>query len=137
DPFSPQEGQRRASLRALARTADFSKAVQDRTGKPAPIVGSFSVVHTTLADFYRQHAELIAGYRAQGIGIMPQWLPPVAWYFGGAVRLKAMNNVADIAEIKAHRLPVCMDVCHLCMGDKVFDFTAADVVKDLAPFIEH
>jgi sialic acid synthase SpsE/sugar phosphate isomerase/epimerase len=137
DPFSPIEEQRRASRRLLDLTVAFAKALQDRTGGETPIVGSFSVVHTTLDDFFDQHAELSARYREQGVSILPQWLPPVAWYFGGAVRLKAMNNTADIAAIKAHKLPICMDICHLCMGDKVFDLDAAAVVNELAPYIQH
>lgn len=137
DPFSPRPEQKAASLRVLDRTAAFVKTLQDRTGADVPVVGSFSVVHTTLDDFFAGYADLLAGYRAQGVSILPQWLPPIAWYFGGAVRLEAMNNVADAALIKKYQLPICMDVCHLCMGDKVFDFTAADVVRDLAPFTHH
>ena len=95
------------------------------------------MLNTNLEDFYSQHAALLADYKAQGVVILPQWLPPVAWYFGGAVRLHAMNNAADINHIKKLDLPICMDVCHLCMGDKVFDFKAADVVRDLAPQTYH
>ncbi len=137
DPFSPQAEHREASHRALERTVAFAKALQDRTGAEVPIVGSFSVVHGTLKDFFAAHAALLGRYRAQGVSILPQWLPPIAWYFGGAVRLEAMNNVADIAHIKALNLPICMDICHLCMGDKVFDFKAADVVRELAPMTRH
>jgi len=137
DPFADSEDQRNASLRALERTAAFTKALQDRTGADVPVVGSFSVVHGGLERFFVQHADLLARYRAEGVNIMPQWLPPIAWYFGGAVRLEAMNNVADIAHIKTLGLPICMDICHLCMGDKVFDFEAADVVRELAPYTGH
>lgn len=137
DPFSPDAGQRAESRKVLERTADFAKALQERTGSETVIVGSFSVVHDGLPGFFTSYAELLGGYRAKGVTILPQWLPPVAWYFGGAVRLQAMNNLADIAEIKRHQLPICMDTCHLCMGDKVFDFKAADVVKDLAPLTRH
>jgi sialic acid synthase SpsE/sugar phosphate isomerase/epimerase len=137
DPFSPSPEQRAASLRVLNQTADFAKALQDRTGSETLIVGSFSVVHDNLDRFFRDYADLLGAYGSRGITILPQWLPPVAWYFGGAVRLHAMNNLVDIEQIKAHRLPICMDVCHLCMGDKVFDFSADAVVKDLAPLTRH
>lgn len=138
DPFSPDARQRAESRKVLDRTADFARALQDRTGSETVIVGSFSVVHDGLEEFFMNHAELLGGYRtAKGVSIVPQWLPPVAWYFGGAVRLQAMNNLADIGEIKRHRLPICMDTCHLCMGDKVFDFKAVNVVNDLAPFTRH
>ncbi len=137
DPFSPDHSQQTASRKIIDRTADFAKKLQDLTGSDVPVVGSFSVVHGNLESFFDQHAYLIEGHRSRGVSILPQWLPPVAWYFGGAVRLEAMNNVADIQQIKRLSLPICMDVCHLCMGDKVFDFKAADVVKDLAPYTQH
>ena len=137
DPFSPSEDQRAMSLRVLERTVDFTKRLQDLTGAEVPVVGSFSVVHKKLAEFFSKHAALLDRYREQGVSIMPQWLPPIAWYFGGAVRLEAMNNVADVEYIKLLKLPICMDICHLLMGDKVFDFDAADVVRDLAPYTGH
>jgi sugar phosphate isomerase/epimerase len=137
DPFSPNEPQRTASLKIIDLTAEFAKTLQDLTGTAVPIVGSFSVMHGNLDKFFQQYSELLERYREREASILPQWLPPVAWYFGGAVRLGAMNNVADVQHIKEHELPICMDVCHLCMGDKVFDFSAADVVRDLAPYTHH
>ena len=137
DPFSPDKEQKSQSISIIDRTADFADKLQQLTSCEVPIVGSFSMLHTNLDDFYSQHTELLEKYQGRGVLILPQWLPPVAWYFGGAVRLNAMNNVADIAHIKAENLPICMDICHLCMGDKVFDFTAADVVENLAPQIRH
>ncbi len=137
DPFAPDEGQRKASQHVLERTIAFAKALQNRTGRNVPIVGSFSVVHGSLDTFFDQHAELAEIYRDEGLSLLPQWLPPIAWYFGGAARLDAMNNVADVVHIKKRRLPICMDVCHLCMGDKVFDFKAVDVVNELAPYTRH
>lgn len=137
DPFSPDPEQNRESRIILERTADFARKLQDLTGETVPIVGSFSVVHDSLAAFFEHYVDLTGRFRADGISILPQWLPPIAWYFGGAVRLFAMNNLEDIALIKKHALPICMDVCHLCMGDKVFDFDAARVVQELAPFTHH
>lgn len=137
DPFATSEDQRAMSLRVLDKTVAFTKALQDLTGAEVPVVGSFSVVHKKLAEFFTKHAALLDRYRAQGVSIMPQWLPPIAWYFGGAVRLEAMNNVADAEYVKMLKLPICMDVCHLLMGDKVFDFDAADIVRDLAPYTGH
>ncbi|MFD2207952.1 N-acetylneuraminate synthase family protein [Kiloniella antarctica] len=137
DTFSSDESQREASIKTLDRTVDFSKALQDHTGNEVLVVGSFSVVNTTLQEFYHLHSELFQGYRDQGVVIIPQWLPPIAWYFGGAVRLKAMNNISDIEYLKSLSIPICMDVCHLAMGDTVFDFKAKDVIQKLESNIRH
>jgi len=137
DPFSQDAAQAKESLNILQRTVDFAQALQNHTGKDVPIVGSFSVVHKDLAQFYEQHASLLEQYREKGISILPQWLPPIAWYFGGSVQLNAMNQYRDVAYIQKHNLPICMDVCHLCMGDSLFNFDSEKMIKTLLPYIEH
>jgi sialic acid synthase SpsE/sugar phosphate isomerase/epimerase len=137
DPFSFAADQAGASRNILQRTVDFAKSLQDLTGKPVPIVGSFSVIHKDLAQFYEQHAMLISDYEREGVTILPQWLPPIAWYFGGSVKLNAMNQLHDIEMIRKHMLPICMDVCHLCMGDSLYKFGALNVINKLMPNIRH
>ena len=137
DLFSPNTEQAKDSLNILQRTIDFAQALQDHTGKHVPIVGSFSVVHRDLDEFYEKHAALLTGYHQQGISVMPQWLPPIAWYFGGSVKLNAMNRKQDVDFIQRHKLPICMDVCHLCMGDSLFHFDAKSMIETLLPYIEH
>ena len=137
DPFSPEEKQAQASLNILQRTIDFADALQQRTGREVPVVGSFSVVHENLKEFYEQHAAMLANFREQGVSVLPQWLPPIAWYFGGSVKLEAINQQRDVDYILQHKLPICMDVCHLCMGDSVFDFNAVNMVDSLLSLIQH
>lgn len=137
DPFSSDDDQAQASLNILERTVAFAEALQERTGKAVPVVGSFSVVHENIGDFYSQHAFLLDKYRQRGVSVLPQWLPPIAWYFGGSVKLEAVNQPRDVALIRDHALPICMDVCHLCMGDSVFDFDALETITELSDLIEH
>jgi sialic acid synthase SpsE len=137
DPFSADLAQSRSSLDILDRTVSFAEALQDKTGKAVPIVGSFSVVHKNIDEFYSQHAELLSQYKKRGVSILPQWLPPIAWYFGGSVKLEVVNQPRDVELIQQYELPICMDVCHLCMGDSVFDFDALETINKLASQIEH
>ncbi len=137
DPFSSDNAQRAASYEILDRTASFASGLQDLTGRPVPMVGSFSVLNGPLESFFEELSRLIGKYADDGVQLMPQWLPPVAWYFGGAVWLSVMNNLDDVALIEKFDIPICMDVCHLAMGDTVFDFDAADVIDTLRPHIGH
>lgn len=137
DPFSLNHEQERKSKIILQRTVDFAMALQDLTGRQVPIVGSFSVVHESLAHFYEQHSELLNKYRNQGVLILPQWLPPIAWYFGGSVKLHAMNHQRDISYILKHQIPICMDICHLCMGANLGDIDRLSVVEALKSNIKH
>jgi sialic acid synthase SpsE len=137
DPFSLDRQQAQDSHHILKRTVDFAKALQERTGRRVPIVGSFSVVHSDISKFYEQHTSLLLGFQDQGVSILPQWLPPIAWYFGGSVKLHALNQKQDVEYIQKHRLPICMDVCHLLMGDSLHNFGAQSIVETLRPYISH
>jgi N-acetylneuraminate synthase len=137
DPFSIDAIQAKESLEIIRRTADFAKELQDRTGRCVPVVGSFSVIHKNITEFYEQHSALFNIYKNEGVSILPQWLPPIAWYFGGSVKLDVMNQIQDVNLIKKYNLPICMDVCHLCMGDSLFNFGAHNVIDELKMNIQH
>lgn len=137
DPFAPDAAQREASLDILERTVRFAEALQAATGREVPVVGSFSVMHADLETFFDEHAALLHRYTARGVRVMPQWLPPIAWYFGGSVRLHAMNHPRDAELLVRHRLPVCLDVCHLIMGRNFFGFRAEALIEQLAGNVGH
>ncbi|NIO43197.1 MAG: TIM barrel protein [Burkholderiales bacterium] len=137
DPFSKDNSQREASLDILERTAQIAERLQERSGQSVPVVGSFSVVHRDLPEFFDSHAQLLGRYWKRGITVMPQWLPPIAWYFGGSVRLHAMNSETDIEHLQRLSMPVCMDICHLFMGSRLFGFDPAAVINKLEPNIRH
>ncbi|WP_299483546.1 N-acetylneuraminate synthase family protein [uncultured Roseibium sp.] len=141
DPFAKDICQREASKSVLDKTVDFALALSDRTGVETPIVGSFSAVPVDseggLEKFYDSHAELVRSYSERGALIAPQWLPPIAWYFGGSVALKAMNNVVDAKHLVKRDMPVCLDVCHLLLGRNMFGFDLAEIVDMLLPQVRH
>lgn len=137
DPFSPDAVQRARSMRILERTVELAERLQALTGAKVPVVGSFSVVHKSREEFFEAHADLLKRYQARGVTIMPQWLPPIAWYFGGSVRLHAMNELRDAELLKQHGLPVCLDICHMIMGRNCYDFSATALMEDLSPLVGH
>lgn len=137
DPFARDPGHRERSLRILSRTVALAARLQDLTGRDVPIVGSFSVVHAGRADFFADHAGLLARYRSEGVEILPQWLPPIAWYFGGSVQLDVMNDCDDLALLIRHELPFCLDVCHLILGRNLFHFDTDQMLRDAAGLVRH
>ncbi|MEH6627053.1 MAG: N-acetylneuraminate synthase family protein [Motiliproteus sp.] len=137
DPFSKSVEQREASLNILERTISLAERLQNMTGTFVPVVGSFSVMHSSLSAFYDDHAALINRIKTRDVTLMPQWLPPIAWYFGGSVSLHAMNQLQDAKFIQQHDLPVCMDVCHLIMGRNFFGFSADHVMQNLEKNTQH
>lgn len=138
DPFSPDAEQRAGSICVLERTVELAERLQALTKRDVPIVGSFSVVHDSRVDFFKKYAELLKQYQAsRGVLIMPQWLPPIAWYFGGSVHLHAMNDLPDVELLKQHELPMCLDICHMIMGRNCYGFSATDLMTDLTPLARH
>jgi len=137
DPFSKDDSQKNDSLRLLERTVEFSKELQELTGEKVPIVGSFSIVHSDREGFFEDHSALLKKYLQHGVEILPQWLPPIAWYFGGSVGLNVMNEYKDVEYLRQHGLGVCMDICHLILGRNYYNFSASDIVNNLKSQIQH
>ena len=137
DPFSEDDKQKEASLILLERTVKFAEKLQTLTGAKVPIVGSFSVVHVDREDFFEKHSALLKSYLKRGVEIVPQWLPPIAWYFGGSVGLNVMNEPEDVKYLKQHGLGVCMDICHLILGRNYYDFSADSIINDLKEQVQH
>jgi len=48
-----------------------------------------------------------------------------------------MNTIPDSEQIVKYDVPICMDICHLLMGQSAFKFNAKELLNRLAPQIEH
>ena len=137
DPFAIDDGQKEESLHILERSVRFADRLQQSTGKIVPVVGSFSIVHGNLKNFYKLHEELLSTYHEQGVQIMMQWLPPFAWYFGGSVRLDVMNDLEDVDYLKNTSIEICMDFCHLLLGKNLSGFDSNQILNSLQNRIKH
>lgn len=137
DPFSENQFQKEQSLVILNRTVEFARDLQELTGKEIPIVGSFSLVHKDINQFYSQHAELMHEIAESGVEVLMQWLPPIAWYFGGSIELNVLNKEVDAALVRQHDIMLCMDICHLLMGKNRFGFSPLALMEDLHSVSRH
>jgi sialic acid synthase SpsE/sugar phosphate isomerase/epimerase len=137
DPFASSKQQRVDSLSIVERTVELAERLQTLTKREVPIVGSFSNVHNSKKEFYSSHNELFHRYSQRGVTLIPQWLPPIAWYFGGSVKLQAMNDLRDSEFLREYGMGFCLDVCHMIMGRNYFGFIATDLVEQLAPLVRH
>jgi len=137
DPFSNDDSQKKDSLKILDRTVKFAKELQELTGGKVPVVGSFSIVHSDRERFFEDHSALLKEYLQYGVEITPQWLPPIAWYFGGSIGLNVMNQYKDVEYLRRHELGVCMDICHLILGRNYYNFSAGDIIDNLKNQIKH
>lgn len=137
DPFSTDANQKMDSLIIIDKTIEFAKKIQDITGKEVPVVGSFSIINKNHKENYANYKELVSNIHKGGVLLLPQWLPPIAWYFGGSIKIDSFNKISDALEINKLNLNICMDLCHLFMGEAFFNFSANDVYNQLSENIKH
>ena len=99
-------------------------------------MGSFSIAENGLDAFYSDCAEIINSVSQDKVTLAVQWLPPMAWYFGGSVKIDIMNSVKDVKHISNKNINVVMDCSHLFMGKNFFGFDAMRIIEELEPFIK-
>ena len=131
DPFSLDESQKEKSNKLVKETLKFANKISDIIGKRVGVVGSFSVVNSNLEQFYSNYSNLLAKNTSQNVNLVMQWLPPIAWYFGGSVELKVVNKFLDIAYLLEHEINIVMDTSHLFMGKNYYGFNEFEIVEKL------
>lgn len=138
NPFANDADQALLSRKIVNKTIALAQELEDRTGNLVPVVGSFSVNNYGREDFYEKFLlfnEDLKGKFNQGI--LLQWLPPIAWYFGGSVTLNVMNSPRDVQFISKNSIEICLDLCHmfLCRNAQGFDIEAE--LDALSPNVGH
>ncbi len=116
DPFSCDKYIRSQSKLIINNCIKLSKMLNKLTNNEIPIVGSFSTFYKSkyyslnqINDFCRDNSEM------GKYSLMPQLLPPIAWYFGGSVKLDLFNSKLDLDIMKEINCTYCLDISHAFM----------------------
>lgn len=137
DPFSEESEIRELSYAVFQKVADFSDSLALDSGNSVQVVCSLSNDELSAESFYSAVEELFGSVQRPGVQFTLQWLPPVAWYFGGSIPLRRVNSLEDVSYILASTIPVTMDISHLVMGENCGWFAAKEVFNSLSPAITH
>ncbi len=132
DPFSSNSDVRTESRRLINNGIEFANRLEDETGNQVEIVGSFSKHMGSDPDFYDLFRDFLETFVSNRAKLSLQWLPPIAWYFGGSVRLDVMNNLHAVSRILQTDLPIVMDTSHLFLGSEYFGFDPQAVAEELS-----
>ena len=101
----------------IDEVARLASSLQEITGNEVPIVGSFSVLNQSKENFYAQHHQVISDFSKNfNVKIMPQFLPRLAWYFGGSVKLDVFCSIEDLLYFKSLPHGICLDTAHCIMA---------------------
>ena len=115
DPFNESSIGKRSRF-ILNSILKFAKKIQENTGKICPIIGSFSVLNSSKNIFYEKISNLCLEEEKNDMILLPQWLPPIAWYFGGSVPLSVFNSSKDIDFLEKFNIKICFDSSHFLMS---------------------
>ena len=119
DIFSKDKKIQKLSYSILNKTINICKNLHINSGKNVNLVQSFSSSDDKI-DIYKSYLSVKKFvndvYKKHRIKIFPQWLPPIAWYFGGSVNMTLFSNPNDLVYIKKINLEICMDLSHFVMS---------------------
>ncbi len=139
DPLSADTAIRSDSLEMIDACVALAARLSKITSAPVPIVGSFSrLVAGGKRETYQQLKDFILGVRArQGVDVYPQWLPRIAWYFGGAEVLDMFCGSDDIQILRDLELEICLDISHLILSANYEQANWRDWYSELLPLTRH
>ena len=131
DPFSSDPYQLELSDKIISRCKKIGEKIFNITSKEVIIVGSFSICNFKKIEFYKKLQIYLAKISNDKVIFVPQWLPPIAWYFGGSILLDVFNDDIGVNFIREQKFPICLDISHLFMCKKNLDFNRSfQILKD-------
>ena len=118
DPLSPGQKIKEDSTQIIDVCVDLADALQNKTGHAVPVVGSFSRVLPAgkSVTYHKLNDYLKSIENARQVSIYPQWLPRIAWYFGGAEILNMFCGSDDVAFVTELGMEICLDLSHLILA---------------------
>jgi len=137
DPFAADRDIRSDSRRLIERTSTLAARLQDLLGETVPVVGSFPNLDSRHEGYLNPLKGLVDESAAKGVQILPQWLPPFAWYFGGSVPVHAFCDPEELEVVADQGLAICLDTAHLAMSCTYFDADLDDAITRALPLARH
>jgi sialic acid synthase SpsE len=139
DPLSDDDHTLQGSRRIIQTCVDLALELTDRTGAGVPIVGSFSRLRPEgKKQTYQQLQDyLVEAGKQRGAPIYPQWLPRIAWYFGGADVLDMFCGADDIDIVNEIGMELCLDLSHLILSANYAKVNWLDWYRQLIPLSRH
>ena len=117
DPVSNNKNISLESVKIIKTVKEITKFISDKTNNNVNIIGSFS--RSPLSDKFQSLDiifECLKNLESKDFKILPQWLPKIAWYFGGAEIQKNFCDENDIKYIMKNKISICLDVSHLILS---------------------
>ena len=119
DIFSKNELIKKKYNLIFKKCIDICKLLKKFTGYPVYLIQSFSSddKNLNLEKRYKEIKKVINHYlKKHKVQILPQWLPPIAWYFGGSSKMKLFCDPNDLRVINKYKIKICLDLSHFILS---------------------
>ena len=117
DPLSINKSIRKESLNVFRKTIKLAKYISNKTKKRTIVVGSFSRINNEVKEKkLKEIFSFLKRYTSKDVIIYPQWLPKIAWYYGGAEIQSLFSDKIDIDFIIKNKKKICLDIAHLILS---------------------
>lgn len=136
DFFSHDPHVRMESDNLLQASLLFAKRLALITHTTVPLVASFSNI-ANHPNFIDKVEEIVKSNSSDNVVLLPQILPPFAWYFGGSIPIHSLNSLHDFVEMNKRNIPVCLDVSHLLMVSNYENIPLSEYLELLNSLSRH
>lgn len=119
DIFSKNLNIKKKSIKIIQDCVGFCKRLTYFTGTKTNLICSFSTKRQNLTNisYYQNLNDFIKKIHSKSkILILPQWLPPYAWYFGGSIKIEVFSNPKDLEMLQKIGIKICMDLSHFVLS---------------------
>lgn len=117
--YSKNKYIKKKSLKIFNKCIQICKQLQKYSSSRVFLIQSFSSddPNLELEKRYKDIKNIITrSYKRNTITILPQWLPPVAWYFGGSSEMTLFCNPDDLKIINRLKIKICLDISHYILS---------------------
>ena len=118
DIFSKNKKIKNKSIKLIEKSIIFAKKLSNYSGFKVNLISSFSTNSIIeKKKFYKEISNKIKKWKKRfDIDVLPQWLPPFGWYFGGVVKINYFNDPNDFELIKKNKIFICLDTSHFLLS---------------------
>ena len=119
DIYSENKTIKKKSYKIFNKCIEICKILQILSNNQVFLIQSFSSDDQKL-DLKKRYKDIkmtiIKCYKSNKIEVLPQWLPPIAWYFGGSAIMKLFCNPNDLKMINKLKIKICLDLSHFILS---------------------
>lgn len=140
DIYSNNKYIKKKSTKIFKKCIQICKKLEKSSGKKVFLIQSFSSddKKLELESRYKDIKKTITkSYKNDKITVLPQWLPPIAWYFGGSSVMTLFCNPNDLKIIDNLKIKLCLDISHFILSCNFIKANPEYSLKKYKSLFEH